>query len=160
MNNAPIFRTAAESDLEAVNAVIESAVMTWSLPDRVKRLSLASYRYDSFDLDHLHVLVAEAGDGRIIGVAAWEAADRRDTPSAAWGLLLHGLYVAPHAMGRGVGGMMVDAALEAAQRSGFEGVLVKANRDATGFFEARGFRRVRDAELEKRYPYLFWHPVG
>ncbi|WP_245795405.1 hypothetical protein [Thioalkalivibrio denitrificans] len=33
-------RAGDKSDLPAINAVIERAVMTWRLPDRVKRLSL------------------------------------------------------------------------------------------------------------------------
>ncbi len=36
-------RPANQADLETINGVIESAVMTWRLPDRVKRLSLPSY---------------------------------------------------------------------------------------------------------------------
>lgn len=32
-------RPATADDLEAVNRVIENAVMTWDLPDRVKRLA-------------------------------------------------------------------------------------------------------------------------
>ncbi len=36
-------RLAGHADLEAINRVIEVAVMTWDLPDRVKRLSLPAY---------------------------------------------------------------------------------------------------------------------
>ena len=43
-------RPAAPDDLEEVNQVIEAAVMTWDLTERVKRLSLPSYRYNAHDL--------------------------------------------------------------------------------------------------------------
>jgi hypothetical protein len=46
-------RTARESDLGALNEVIEACVMGWNLPERVKRLSLGSYRYQPHDLAHL-----------------------------------------------------------------------------------------------------------
>ena len=68
-------RPAWQADLEAINRVIEAAVMTWHLPDRVKRLSLPCYRYDNVDLDHLDIVLAEDGRQNIIGIAAWEQAD-------------------------------------------------------------------------------------
>ena len=53
-----ILRPACGSDLDAVNGVIEAAVMGWHLPERVKRLSLPSYRYTRTDIDHMQVVVA------------------------------------------------------------------------------------------------------
>ncbi len=38
--------------LDAINHVIEAAVMIWDLPERVKRLSLSSYYYTEQDLNH------------------------------------------------------------------------------------------------------------
>jgi hypothetical protein len=71
-------RPAHADDLAALNGVVERAFMTWPLPDRVKRLSLPSYRYHAHDLQHLQVVVAEDGQRDIVGVAAWEAANPRD----------------------------------------------------------------------------------
>ena len=95
--NAPSvnYRSADESDLIGINAVIERAVMSWDLPERVKRLSLPSYRYQADDLDHLELWVAEAPRVGIVGVAAWEPAAAGDTPEGKRALLLHGLYIAP-----------------------------------------------------------------
>ena len=71
-------RPATLDDLPAINRVIEAAVMTWDLPERVKRLSLPSYRYDAFDFDHLQMVVAEDATGQPVGLASWEAADPRE----------------------------------------------------------------------------------
>jgi hypothetical protein len=65
-----MLRQAAAADLDAVNAVIERAVMTWQLPERVKRLAMPSYRYGPHDLAHLHLVVADDNVHGIIGVAA------------------------------------------------------------------------------------------
>jgi len=65
---------AGQADLEAIDRVIESTVMTWHLPDRVKRLSLPCCRYDSVDLDHFDIVLAKNGRKNIIGIAAREQA--------------------------------------------------------------------------------------
>ena len=81
-------RPAGQADLEAINRVIEAAVMTWDQPDRVKRLSLPVYRYDSVDLDHLDIVLAEDGRQNIIGIAAWEQADAKELPAESKALSL------------------------------------------------------------------------
>lgn len=40
---APLLRPASPADLGEISALIERAVMTWRLPERVKRLALPSY---------------------------------------------------------------------------------------------------------------------
>ena len=60
MNSADInIRPANEDDLDAINGVIEAAVMSWQLPERVKRLALPSYRYNAMDLKYFSLAVAE-----------------------------------------------------------------------------------------------------
>ena len=108
MNAAPPqLRPATAADIEALNGVVERAFMTWNLPERVKRLSLPSYRYRALDLDFQHIVVAETPIHGIIGVAAWEPAEPRDLPSGLTGLLLHGLYVEPAHIHRGIGSQQV-----------------------------------------------------
>ena len=152
-------RPARADDLAALNGIIERAVMTWNLPERVKRLSLPSYRYHPHDLDHLHVVVAEDAEHVIIGVASWEPASPRDLPAGQRGLLLHGLYVDPAHLRRGVGSQLLDAALAAAQAQGFDGLLVKAQADANGFFAARGMQRLPVEDPARDYPNRFWQTV-
>ena len=149
-------RQAHAADLPAINGVIERAIASWQLPERVKRLSLPIYRYHAHDLIPLHLVVAEDASGAVIGVAAWEPADPRDLPADKRGLLLHGLYVDPARQHRGAGGRLLDAAAEAARAWGFDGVLVKAHADANGFFEARGLQRLAVEDAARHYPHRFW----
>jgi N-acetylglutamate synthase-like GNAT family acetyltransferase len=152
-------RRAVVGDLDAVNRVIERAVMSWNLAERVKRLSLPMYRYDAVDFDALDMVVAEQADGAIIGVAAWERADA-DAPAGATAVLLHGIYVDPDHHRKGVGSRLLEAAEQAARGQGLGGLLVKAQRDAEGFFLARGFERLPVADAERHYPHRLWKAVG
>jgi N-acetylglutamate synthase-like GNAT family acetyltransferase len=152
-------RQANADDLPAINAVVECAIATWQLPERVKRLSLPSYRYHAHDLVHLHLVVAEDADHALVGVSAWEPANPRDLPSGKTGLLLHGLYVDPAHQHRGVGSQLLDATAAAARAQGVDGVLVKAQADANGFFEARGLQRLPVEDAARHYPHRFWLPV-
>ncbi len=151
-------RPLAVADLDAANAVIATAIMTWHLPDRVKRLSLPSYRYDAQDLEHLTLIGAADEADTIVGVASWERepASVADTPSGVKGLLLHGIYVIPRLHRTGIGSRLLDVAIKAARQGGFDGLLVKANRDAQGFFSAMGFQQLSTEDVERDYPYRFW----
>lgn len=152
-------RQANANDLAALNGVVERAFMTWQLPERVKRLSLPSYRYHPHDLVHLHIVVAEDADRVIIGVAAWEPASPRDLPAGQRGLLMHGLYVDPMHLRHGIGTRLLDAALAAAQEQGFDGLLIKAQADANGYFSARGMQRLQVTDSARDYPHRFWQAV-
>jgi hypothetical protein len=74
-----ITRPATRSDLPDINRIIEAAIMTWNLSDRVKRLTIPTYKYNEMDLHHLEIVVAEE-DSTIVGVAAWEQANSTDAP--------------------------------------------------------------------------------
>lgn len=149
-------RPATPADLPPLNAVIERAIMSWSLPERVKRLALPSYRYVAHDLAHLHIVVAEAPGQGIVGVAAWEEADPRDLPEKHCGLLLHGLYVSPEWQRKGVGSLLMDAAQTAVADKKLDGLLVKAQADAAPFFLARGMAALPVVNPERDYANRFW----
>lgn len=149
-------RPAGTDDLGALNGVIERAVMTWKMAERVKRLSLPSYRYHAHDLDHLHVVVAEDAAHAIVGVAAWEGTAARDVPDDGRGLLLHGLYVEPDRQHQGIGSRLLDAAVSAAREGGFDGLLVKAQADANEFFAAHGLQRLPVVDPVRDYPHRYW----
>ena len=56
----------------------------------------------------------------------------------------------------GVGGRLLAAAAAAARDQGCDGLLVKAQADAVGFFEARGLDRLAVEGVEQDYPRRFW----
>jgi GNAT superfamily N-acetyltransferase len=157
--SSPALRPGTIDDLEGCNAVIEAAVSTWPLPERVKRLSLPIYRYDAHDLEHLALLVAEEPGRGIVGVAAWEPAHPEDVPQGKKGLLLHGIYVVPDGQRSGIGTSLIAAAADAALVAGFDGVLVKAHPSAEGFFEARGLEPLPVLDAHRDYAHRFWLPL-
>ncbi|MEW6120382.1 MAG: GNAT family N-acetyltransferase [Pseudomonadota bacterium] len=153
-------RRACAHDLDSLNGVVERAFMTWNLPERVKRLSLPSYRYHAHDLAHMRIVVAEDAHRTIVGVAAWDDAASHDLPAGCSGLLLHGLYVDPGHGRRGTGTQLLNAALDAVRHEGRDGLLVKAQADANGFFAARGMQRLPLTDPARDYPHRFWRAVS
>ena len=151
-----VLRSAGAADLDQINALIGRAVMTWALPERVKRLALPSYHYKAHELEHLAILVAEDAETGLAGVAAWEPAAERDCPQGRRGLLLHGLYVDPDRQGQGVGTSLLASAAASVRAQGYDGLLVKAQNDAQGFFEARGLERLLARNPEQDYANRFW----
>ena len=149
-------RPASPLDLLVVNGVIESAIQTWEVPARVKRLCVPLYRYSEHDLDFLDLVVAEAERIGIVGAAAWEEADPGDAPANHSALLLHGIYVAPDQQRKGVGTRLFEAAEMAASLRGFDGVLVKAQPGAGDFFLALGLQQVAVQDCSRDYPHRFW----
>lgn len=149
-------RQALVTDLDSINRVIEAAVMTWVLPERVKRLSLPVYRYTRHDFVHLCMVVAENRRQNILGTAAWEEADPKDAPEGRRALLLHGIYVEPSRHRRGIGRHLFTAAEAAVVERGCDGILVKAQQDATGFFESLGMHSLPVADPLRQYAYRFW----
>ncbi|MGB5177702.1 MAG: GNAT family N-acetyltransferase [Gammaproteobacteria bacterium] len=152
-------RAVNETELEAVNRLIAAAVMTWLLPERVKRLSLPVYRYNHQDLVHLRMVVAEDQRQHIVGVAAWERADPRDAPAGQRALLLHGIYVEPRYHRQGIGRRLFTAAEDAVGRHHCDGLLVKAQQDATAFFTSLGMRPLPVEEPSRQYANRLWKAI-
>lgn len=153
-----VLRPVEAGDLNAVNEVIEACVMSWDLPERVKRLSLSSYHYTPHDLHHLELVLAQTAKGEIAGVAALEPASSTDFPDAQCGKLLHGLYVAPQFQHQGIGSQLLSVALETARSEKLDGLLVKSQADAVGFFKSRGFTRLQVTDDSRDYVHRYWKP--
>lgn len=128
-------------ELDAINRLIERAVATWNLPERVKRLALPTYRYTPLDLQALTILAGYRG-ATLVGVAAWESTESETPP----GLALHGLYVDPHWWGRGIGTALLARVEQSAREQGFTRLIVKAQPGATGFFLRHGFQAATNAD--------------
>ncbi len=146
------------ADLPAINRIVERAIDTWPVPDRVKRISLPLYCYRSADFEFQELVVAD-DDGTLRGIAAWEDATPGDLPHGYRGLLLHGIYVDPAAQRRGIGSDLLGAARRAAARRGLNGVLVKAQPAAIPFFEAHGLERLAMTQPQRDYPHRYWLPA-
>ena len=134
--------------------------MTWDLPERVKRLALPSYRYTSTDLEHLEMVVAEDDRQATMGVAAWEPADAKDIPAGHTALLLHGIYVDPSYHHQGIGALLFQAAERAVRKRRRDGLLVKAQEDANGFFIAQGMSSLQVEDPLRHYANRFWKSTG
>ena len=151
-------RRAGAADLPAVNSVIEAAVMGWALPERVKRLALPSYHYDTHDLSHLQLWVAETAWG-IVGVAALDTPQAHELPAGATsGLLLHGLYVHPDHQQRGIGTRLLQTAEQQVQTHQLDGLLVRAQRGAGDFFMHQGLQPLDTDNHEQDYRHRYWKP--
>jgi GNAT superfamily N-acetyltransferase len=151
-----ILRAAQPSDLTAINQVITAAIMTWRLPERVKRLTIPSYCYRATDFQHMRIMVAQTAQGQLAGVAAWEDAAIKDLPPGRNALLLHGLYVAPEYQHQGIGSRLLRCAQTAAGRAQRDGLLVKAQADACGFFQARGLVKLPVSDPLREYEHRYW----
>lgn len=149
---ALILRPVRATDLDALNGLVERAVGTWDLPERVKRLAMPTYRYTTDDLQAL-CLVGAWREHRLLGVVAWEVDPER-------GLLgLHGLYVDPHWWHQGVGSTLLTHAERAAREQGLRQIQVKAQAGARDFFQRHGFEPVPDPQA-RDYAHLFSKPVA
>lgn len=152
-------RIANRDDLQDINTVIEAAIMNWHLPERIKRLALPVYRYTPIDYEHLEIIVAELKDDGIVGVAACEITDTDEVPGKA-ALLLHGLYVRPEFQHHGIGSQLFSAVETSVTEHGCDGLLVKAQTDAVGFFEGHGMQHLESINPESDYAHRFWKAVG
>jgi GNAT superfamily N-acetyltransferase len=148
-----------EQGLAGINRVVEAAVMTWDLSERVKRLALPSYRYSDIDGQVLEFVVARDRRSRILGVASWEPAKENDSPPGKQALLIHGLFVDSACHRQGIGRALVDALLAQTAAAGNDGLLVKAQRDALGFFSACGFLPLPVHDKSRQYAHRLWKPV-
>jgi predicted N-acetyltransferase YhbS len=153
-------RPATLADLEAINHVIEAAVMTWTLPERVKRLSLPTYRYTALDFHYYKIVVAEDDKQNVIGISAWEQANTKDSPAGHTALLLHGIYVHPAYHHQGVGQELFKAAEQAVHRNHCDGLIVKAQENAIGFFISQGMIRLQTDDPQRHYANRFWKIIS
>lgn len=151
-------RSANVDDLDVINQVITDAVMTWDLPERVKRLSLPSYHYDMLDLQHLQILLA-CMDDRPAGVIALDhEQDGENIPGKS--LLIHGLFVDTGLRHKGIGTRLFKEAEQIAQQHSVNGLLVRAYKDATGFFSAMGMTKLAVSNEEREYADRYWKRIN
>jgi esterase len=148
-------RDVSASDVDAVNRVIAVAIDGWDIAPRIKRLALPSYQYAVDDFAHLAFVGAWRGD-ELLGFVSLEPADVRQVPHGRPAMLVHGLFVQPRAQGIGVGRRLVEAVMDLARERGAAGLLVRAERNARGFFEKVGFAALPVEDTQRDYPHRLW----
>lgn len=158
-NSDLVLNRARDQDLDQVASVIDRAVAAWPTTARLKRNVLPVLRYSSLDLlDHELLLATDAHQP--IAVAAWQFDTPLNDPDHNQSALLHGLFVAQEAQGRGIGRWLQATIAQRASVAGFHGLHVKAERFAVTYFEHCGFRRLQPAEQPQNrgsaYPHWFW----
>jgi len=141
------FRPARLSDLEGINKLIESAVMNWPMPTRLKRRAALVLQYDAVDLDHFSLFVCGRG-AEILGVAAL---DLHHSPGQG---LLHGLFVLPIIQGHGIGKQLMQMAFDWAAENHLESVLIKAEGVSASYFHRLGLKPI-DRLGPDDYPHQF-----
>ncbi|MEM9602136.1 MAG: GNAT family N-acetyltransferase [Pseudomonadota bacterium] len=150
-------RKASPDDLMFINGIIETAVMSWQLPERVKRLTLPNYRYAAEHFDAMTLFLATGKDSAdVLGVLAICPAVEAEVPGGRPATRIHGVYVDPINHREGIGKKLVAHAVKAARKAGVDGVVVTAQPDAFAFFEAVGFERCEappseDADFRNAY---------
>lgn len=138
-------------DLPRINEIIEAAIMQWHLPERVKRLSLSSYRYNEFDLQQYVILLAKTA-GEIVGIISYEQTESKDVIIANNALSIHGIYVAPDFQRKGVGTFLIHAAENIARHLGLNSIEVKAQKDAIPFYTKNNFFQIQTTNAGTEYP--------
>jgi len=141
---------ARAEDLAALNGVVERAVMTWQLAERVKRLSLPATATTRTILvtcrSCWRKTPRKASSASLPGMTPARATCRRSArPAAAWAVCR------PRRQRGGVGSRLLDAAAEAARRQGLDGVLVRAQARRAVFRGARP-RALADRRPAARLP--------
>ena len=68
------------------------------------------------------------------------------------GMHLDHLWIAPHAMGRGIGRALFEHAVEQARRLGHQTLKIEADPNAEGFYTRMGARRVGEDRDRDRGP--------
>lgn len=135
---AVAIRPAHRSDLDAVNAVVEAAVLSWARARQLKPASLPDYGYSPADLDRCILLLVVGSQRHILGVAACGCAESREPACGGDALRLDGPYVHPDHHQSGIGPQIVAEACALARRQGRDGLLVAPRVQDQGFLQAMG----------------------
>lgn len=133
-------------DLADINQIIESAVMQWDLPERVKRLSLPSMTYTETDFAYYQMIKAVCQNS-ICGVLAMD----HDTYRSEHASLIHGIFVGPDKQKQGVGSRLIQEAERLSQLAGSKHITVRAQKDAQGFFLSNGMNKLDIQNVQSDY---------
>jgi GNAT superfamily N-acetyltransferase len=110
------------------------------------------------------LLEPESGHGDTLGFASYSLRSADDEPLAA---TLHKLYLWPSLKGKGYGGLLLNAVVDAVRQAGAAWVELSVNRQnpAIQFYQRHGFSIVCERDLEVgpgfvRQDYLMTRPLS
>jgi ribosomal protein S18 acetylase RimI-like enzyme len=152
-------RPAHRSDLDAINAVVEAAVMSWALAEQVRPSAIPDCSYQAIDLDLSMLLLAVGSQRHILGVVACGSADPVDTtPDHHNALRLDGPYIHPAHDQQGIGSQLLDEARALARRQGRDGLLIQPRVPASGLLKTMDMNTPPAADGQPHSPH-YWQSL-
>lgn len=133
VNPSVVIRKARTTDAEILSALAQSAKRHWGYPEEWLREWANSLRITASQIEQNKIFVAIAVD-RPIGFFMLVASSDR--------LRLEHLWVTPEWIGRGVGRMLFDYAVQTARALGHCGFEIESDPNAEGFYLRMGARRI------------------
>lgn len=147
---AVAIRPAHRSDLDAINGVVEAAVLSWARAIHLKPGTLPDCRFSAADLDRCMLLLVVGSQRHILGVAACGCAEADDTDPADNPLRLDGPYVHPDHHRHDVGLQIVAEASALARRQGRNCLLVQPRVHDEQFLPVMGMPSPSTTERSHR----------
>jgi putative acetyltransferase len=134
------------ADLDAVGALQEASIMAFGASaygrDELEAWARLGWQYRHRLLTDPGAFFVAASGERVVGIGGWSPDSL--APADAW---LRYLFVHPDQAGRGLGRMLAAAAEAAARTSGKSRFQVWSSLNAAGFYQALGYRHVRQGRL-------------
>jgi GNAT superfamily N-acetyltransferase len=130
---------AKPEDADALTEIAHAAKRHWGYPERwiESWRDILTMRPEFIAANVAYSAIAE---GRAVGFYL--------LTTESDGLHLDHLWIAPNAMGRGIGRALFDHAVTQARRLGHRTLQIEADPNAEGFYERMGARRVGEAVTE------------
>ena len=130
---------AEPKDAEALTAIAHAAKRHWGYPERWME-SWRDILTMRPELIAANVAYSAMEDDRAVGFYL--------LTTESDGMHLDHLWIAPHAMGRGIGRALFAHAVEQARKLGQRTLKIEADPNAEGFYTRMGARRVGEAVTE------------
>jgi len=156
---AVAIRPAHRSDLDAINAVVEAAVMSWASTNQVRPGTVPDCSYHAIDLDLSMLLLVIGSQRHILGVVACGSADPVDTePGHNNALRLDGPYIHPAHDHQGIHGQLLDEARALARRQGRNGLLIQPRVPALDLLKAISMNTPPASDEQPHSPH-YWQSL-
>jgi putative acetyltransferase len=139
---AAAIRPLRTADLDSIGALQEASILALGAADysrdQLDAWARFGWHYRRKLLDDEGVFFVAERPDRLVGVGGWSPDS--EAPALAW---LRYLFVHPDSARRGIGRQLVEAVEANARGHGKAGFRVWSSLNATGFYTALGYRRLR-----------------